>query len=115
MFRRFSVLALLLVTSVVMAKEVTTVVQSASTVPAKSAVEKTISWLSPVSWFHKLTELIAGRFRESASFDAALWSIKANKINVKTAMQTQADSMSKTQKKNPSRADIPCSTAVISS
>ena len=115
MLRQISVLAVLLVTSVVMAKEVTTVAQSAATVPAKSAVEKTISRLSPISWFHKLTELTAGRFRESASFDAALWSIKANKINVKTAMQTQADSMSKTQKKNPSRADIPCSTAVISS
>lgn len=115
MFRQFSVLAVLLVTSVVMAKEVTAVVQPTATVSAKSAVETTISWLSPLPWFHKLTELTARRFRESASLDAALWSINANKINLKTAMQTQTDPLSKTQKKNPSRADIPCSTAVISS
>ena len=37
------------------------------------------------------------------SFDAVLWPIKANKINVKTAMQTQADSLSKTQKKSKPR------------
>ena len=55
MLRQISVLAVLLVTSVVMAKEVTTVAQSAATVPAKSAVEKTTSQLSATSWFHKLT------------------------------------------------------------